>query len=602
MIIQTYLFLLALASAPVGGLWLPTTGTAGENAHDVIGGGGDGALYAAGLGMVYRLEPGAEWTRIGRYAPRVRWTAEGVKALGSFPLEMISAVEVEADEALEADLGELSFDNLPTVLIGESLSDFVQQSSRRSDSPFHVSDLTRALRGVWLTTGYGLFHATKEGLEGPIKSVRGPINASLDEPDGLLLATNEGLFRLSLGRPAQLLRVGRIDGLTRAGDFIVYVSEGQLFAGKTIETAIPLPGPLKRAEVITGDRSGLYAATALAVYRRVEGQWTLCARLPEAPIRLVAAEGLLHAVTPTSVYLYDETCGTVTGTPGPWPTGFEFTDVTRLGGFVWAASGAGAFMLGPLDADTAMQVQMEGFERAVRAIPSPDVLVLRALENNQLAAPDDFRWRYLLAFALPSVALKLNLGDARFETFNHTADSRETAIGDVRPTWTVGLVWKVPLDRVFNVGVSGGVEFETEYDNLLEDVYTSDGGELVTEVSDLETSDELVVEGGLSEFLDTGGDDFFASPDDFQYLAADRAASQKRQLSKSRDRLVIDIRRLYQQRQNLLYRLWVLRSKNLQQRATLLLSVDETEAQLAALTGESFRTLAPKEALKESPK
>ena len=114
---------------------------------------------------------------------------------------------------------------------------------------------------------------------------------------------------------------------------------------------------------------------------------------------------------------------------------------------------------------------------------------------------------------------------------------------------------------------------------LVDDELIGEDGE-IEEIDDPMTS-EIVFDDEALSTLDGSGD----SREDLEDVGLSMMAGDKKRNVVDRGKVVTQLRRLYQQRQNLLYRLWVQRSKDLQQRTTLLLSVEELDARLSAMTG-----------------
>ena len=591
------LALSVLLAAPEAGIWLPTTGRAGELPIEAMGSGGDGALYAAGGGTVYRLEPGAEWTRIGLYAPRLRWDPAGeVDARGPFPGWLSAKVEQGAMDQLQFE-GVISDSSEPEtverVRVAEVLKDFVAEQAADPASPYHVDAVVSAPHGVWIATGAGLFRATREGVTGPRAELHGPVHAVLSRVGETLVGTDEGLFRIPADAPAVQVRVGNVSALAEAEGLIVFLSDGHLWAGRSPEESLALAAPTDHPLALAGDATGLYLATRLAVYRRQAGKWGICAPITSEPTRLVTGEGILQAVTTESIFLFSDNCSQVSAINAPWPGGFRFTDTARLGGNVWAASNQGAFMLTPLDSDTSLTMQMEGYQRAIEAIPSPDVLVLEAMKVAHLKEDEGiFGLRPMWARLLPEVTGKVVVPARRHSVFEPLADTRSIEVTKSKPSWEIMAYWRVSFERLFGFA-SVDVADLIETGALESD--TAAGAE-VEEIADSATED-ILSDGDIYDdaLYDTD------AIDDLEMAALTTSRNEHLDQARERAKVVKQVQRLYQQRQNLLYRLWVQRSTDLQQRATLLLSVDEIDARLAAMTGlplHSTGSPSPKEKLK----
>jgi len=597
--------LVVTLAAPVGdsGLWMSTAGRGGERALNALGAGGDGALYATGGGAVYRLEPGAEWRRIGRTAPRLRWDANGeVEARGAFPPALLAAVEADATAVLDFATDDDGEVRVAPERIAEALRDHVEQESADVDSPFGVAAVVSAGAGAWLATGGGLFFADRTGVTGPLPEIEGPVRAVLPQRDVAWVGTARGIYRAQSGAQTVLLRQGDVTGLAEGDGFVALIVDGKLLVGSSVETASLMPGPKGDALRVAGDAGALYLGTRLAVHRRSAGQWRLCAGLTGEAKRLVPTEGNLIAVTEDAVWLFTDECKRVVRVGPPWPGGFAFTDVVSVGGMTWAASNEGAFLLGPMDADTSLAVQMEGYERAVRAIPSVDALVVRAISTQRLdASSRDFGFRPLLRNVLPDLTGRVQSLWSRRERSDFLTGLTTIDLGNPRLDWQVGFNWSVALDRVSVMAAAerdAALEAMRSQETLVLPGAAADE-DPTAEVADLDLENMVLDDDDATLMVFDGEGEA-----DVEDRIAEDLSRERRATIVERRKLVAQVQRLYQQRQNLLYRLWVLRSKDLQQRVSLMLSVAEIEERLRAMTGGAFRvatqTTNASSAMKES--
>jgi hypothetical protein len=573
--------LTTLLAAPEGGIWLPTTGHAGERTIQAMGAGGDAALYAAGGGVVYRLEPGAEWTRIGRFAPRLTWEAGGeIVAHGDLSGSLLRRVEADAEAGIDVpDAGD-GREVVPREVKQSLLAQFVESQAEVPGSPYAVTGVVPAPQGVWIATGAGLFRATREGLTGPRADVRGAVHSVLHREAETLVGTDQGLWRIPAEAPAVLLRGGRVSALTESQGSIYFLADGRIFGGSTPESAHPITAPSPQPLAMAADPGGLYLATRFAVYRRTGAQWRLCASVPTPPTRLVTGEGILHAVAPDAIYLYSESCGQVSRRPAPpWPGGFVFTDVARLGGLVWAGRIEGVFILTPLDADTSI-VRPDGGLPARRGRHSSvgRPRLARARGPSTRRGGDLDRSPAPLRAAPARSAGTLRYEPRRVEVFDQASRMTAIEVTKPKPDWTLMAYWTIDFPCFLGFCSVSPIEY-VEANALVDDELVGEDGE-IEEVDDPMTS-EIVFDDEALSTTDGSSD----ARDDLEELGLSMMAGDKKRNVVDRGKVVTQLRRLYQQRQNLLYRLWVQRSKDLQQRTTLLLSVEELDARLSAMTG-----------------
>jgi hypothetical protein len=211
---------------------------------------------------------------------------------------------------------------------------------------------------------------------------------------------------------------------------------------------------------------------------------------------------------------------------------------------------------------------------------------VRALEAHGLdAASRDFGSRPLARTLLPDVVADVRSQWSRRERNDLNTQLVDIDIVNPRFAWQVWLTWTVPLDRI---GVLASAERDAALEAMRAEQATDEvDGETVVDLVDAETLDLVLDddEAGLV-MLEADGEA------DLEDRISEDISRERRATARERRKLVSQVQRLYQQRQNLLYRLWVLRSKDLQQRALLVLSVDELEERLSALTGGAFRVAA----------
>ena len=291
--------LLALLPTPAleGGTWLTTPGPAGEHAVAALAQGGDGALYAAGRGFVYRMAPGQAWEAVGWYVPQLSWDAErGFDATGPFPPAFLQRFEDDLDAALEARLGlEADAEGLSEDVVLDLIEEHASEPDPRPESPYAVARMITAPDGVWLGTGGGLFRASASGVRGPVNTLWPILDVTATDRE-VVAATPDGVYRITpqkteRWRQFTATSLARVDGRT------AFVSEGVAWwdDGQVGPRKLPTPTGVPQAIASGGDV--LWVATDLAIYRREGEAFTLCPRIPETPHRLMSTGDLLIAVS-----------------------------------------------------------------------------------------------------------------------------------------------------------------------------------------------------------------------------------------------------------------------------------------------------------------
>ncbi len=571
-----------LAAPPSAGSWTPTPGPGGEGAVFAMAMGGDGALYAAGGGLVYRRAPEAEWTVAGRYAPELRWSLgeEDIEAAGAFPDDFLEAVGADATAALEAAEGhqlddEETFDE---DLVSTLLTAYVEEADARPDSAYFVAGLVTSTRGVWLGTGGGLFWVDAKGVTGPVGDLTG-IRALTATSDGLVVATEDTLHRVDATGAARAWRRARVDHLTTFNGRVAYVADGVLWRDDGGPTPLRLSPPTGNPRRVVGAGASLFVATGLAVYRHRAGEWKICPTVPETPTRIWSDGERVAVVTEQAIYSGDAGCDALTRYSVPWPGGMRFTDAGYFDDRLWAASSEGVFVWQTDDDVAHTRLQVDGFKRALRRMPPFDQIAAEAMRYQRIdAETTSFGARPTWRILLPELRLRGVVRPERVEQTPTTLDGSERL---------------TTLPPRFDLEIYA--QWTLHFDGLaaLFDPLDSDDGEtaLLDEVD--ESSVGLEYEG--DELFDDSGEpvevvfvdlDTEAEFDSASY-AYERAARERRLLQRDRTQLIERMRRLYRERIRVLYRVWI-EDEGDEAALKAIVRLDEIDALLDAYSGGAF--------------
>jgi hypothetical protein len=550
-----------LAAPPSAGSWTPTPGPGGEGAVFALAMGGDGALYAAGGGLVYRRAPEAEWTVAGRYAPELRWS------LGEEDIE-------EAAEGHQLD-DEETFDE---DLVSTLLTAYVEEADARPDSAYFVAGLVTSTRGVWLGTGGGLFWVDAKGVTGPVGDLTG-IRALTATSDGLVVATEDTLHRVDATGAARAWRRARVDHLTTFNGRVAYVADGVLWRDDGGPTPLRLSPPTGNPRRVVGAGASLFVATGLAVYRHRAGEWKICPTVPETPTRIWSDGERVAVVTEQAIYSGDAGCDALTRYSVPWPGGMRFTDAGYFDDRLWAASSEGVFVWQTDDDVAHTRLQVDGFKRALRRMPPFDQIAAEAMRYQRIdAETTSFGARPTWRILLPELRLRGVVRPERVEQTPTTLDGSERL---------------TTLPPRFDLEIYA--QWTLHFDGLaaLFDPLDSDDGEtaLLDEVD--ESSVGLEYEG--DELFDDSGEpvevvfvdlDTEAEFDSASY-AYERAARERRLLQRDRTQLIERMRRLYRERIRVLYRVWI-EDEGDEAALKAIVRLDEIDALLDAYSGGAF--------------
>lgn len=608
------------------GSWRAAEGLVGERTAQAVAVGGDGQLYVAGAGQVYRSAPGeAAFQWVGRYAPELRWDEDqGIEASGPFPQAFLDAVAEEAQRALEGDgAQELSAESVTEDVVQSLLRGYIEEPEPEAHSPFRVLALVPSDRGAWLATAAGLFRIDAQGVQGPL----GPAVEARDlawTAQTLWVATAQGLFSHDASG-AWLRRWHQPVTQVAAGpQGLFFISEGALWRwaqGEAQPQRLPDP-PSAQGQQLAADAQGLWLASTLALYRYTAAGWRLCPALPDTLVSLqTAQDGRLLAVGERALYVSDAQCGGFQRMEAPWPGAVQLSQMVEQGEDLWLASGAGLHRRVAQDQRSFDAGRVDAYRRAVRALPSLDTVVREALAYNRLdQAAMSYGYRPVLRWLLPDLTF-------RYESFGRRMEANPTILGgdpvwtidSWRPHWVVMLDWTIRFDiftALFDVEREGSVQALQQGDD---DLFAADDQpEAGAQEAQLEAQEESIaglegaddlnligedpsIEPGFDAVdYDPFGDDLgFSLDDDFDAdlgtISDDRAFSmlavERRQAARDRQLLMERLSALYRERLQLMFKLWVelpIEGRYLAE----VLRLDEIDAALDAATGGAFtRTL-----------
>ncbi|MEZ4467031.1 MAG: hypothetical protein R3F60_16580 [bacterium] len=582
--------LLALLPTPAleGGTWLTTPGPAGERAVQALAAGGDGALYAAGRGFVYRMAPGQAWEPVGWYVPQLGWDAErGFDATGPFPAPFLQRFEDDLDAALEARMSvEADQEGLSEDVVLDLIEEFASEPDPRPESPYAVARMVSAPDGVWLGTGGGLFRASASGVRGPIGQLAPILDLTATDRE-VVLATPDGLHRIADGK-IEMWRQFTASSLARVDGRAAFVAEGVAWwdDGQVGPRKLPTPTGVPQAVASGGDV--LWVATDLAIYRREGEAFSLCPRLPETPHRLLSTGDVLVAVGDQAIYATDRTCTRWRAHEAPWLGGLRFTDVAWSPAGLWAATTEGVFLLAPRDRDLTAATEVEGLKRRLAAMPTLDTLYKAALEHQALdPATTGYgsrpAWRNLLPDLRVVAVTNPFRGEIKPTLVGGTPRIETEPPGDYIQ---VMALWKVNFDFLTLL-----IDSEASAEAL-----GVEAGDPLDPFSAEAIADERIVQLSTEDAAQDVGQEALVSVDitadeEADPLAVDEAAlsllvAERSQLRRDRFTLFQDLRRLYKERLRLMYRIHTTRAAEVD--PVDLLRLAELDARLDTYTGGAW--------------
>lgn len=570
---------------PLGpGTWIPTEGPAGERPIQGIATGGDGALYAAGQGVVYRLVPGEAWKPAGRYTPEVSYDPfDGTRISGDFPAAFLETARVELNQSLVPYFGldteRPEDENALDIVLGV-FEAYTTEADPAPDSIYAVHRVTTADDGVWIATGGGLFKATGKGVVGPITDIA-PVLDVLQTRTEVLLIGPTGVRQLKDGR-AEPWRQFIAQSLARVDGRAAFIAEGTSWWDDAQVGPRRIAPPTGTPRQIASGGQVLFVATDLAVYRREGEAWTLCGRLPEMPMRMISNDAVLIAVGEQAVYATDHSCARWTVHRAPWMTDMRFTDAAMTRAGLWGATSDGVFLLGPRDHDLMTATAVEGFQRQLRRLPSWPVAYDAAQRTLAVdRASNSFGRRPMWRMLLPAVFLTYGTWPGRQERDPTFLGGTPQVVTTPRDYFQLSVWWRIDMGTLTQLfaGPAGD-----NVDDVVDDIDSDTvDGEAVEAVPTDDAFDEVVVNAndlpGVSLLL---LDDDLVPTGDIVISELDLAANDRTQIRRDRHTLYLSLRRLYRERMRLMYRLF-LRQSNVDPRDVLRL--EALDARIDAYTG-----------------
>lgn len=591
----------SLAAPPLDpGTWIPTEGPAAERPIQGLALGGDGAMYAASQGRVFRLAPGEKWAFNGAYTPDVGYDpVEGIQVAGPFDTAFLEAARVELNQALIPHLGvddEAIFGGSDDII---DQAQAVFEAYTSEDEPvdgsiYAVHRVAWAKDGVWIATGGGLFKSTPKGTVGPITD-QAPVLDVMESKTEVLMIGPSGLRQVVDGK-AVPWRQFIAQSLSRVDGRVAFIAEGTSWWDDGQVGPRRIAPPTGTPRRIASGGTLLFVATDLAVYRREGESWTLCPRLPETPQRLVSDGKVLLAVGDQQIYATDPTCERWTRHPVPWLTEMRFTDVAISDAGVWGATTDGVFLLAPRDHDLMTATAVEGFQRELARLPSwPEAYAAAQKALAVDAETNSYGNRPIFRTLVPRVDLFWQTWPGRVEedpTFLGGTPRVTTLPRDYFAVWAT---WSIDLRTISQLFIGPGGD-DT---NVGDDRDAIDGETLgatdVTAIDDQDlTAEEALAAQATTSFVDANSMTALGVLDDLDSdlpplendgSMQDFIANERVRLRRERQSLYVSLRRLYRERLRLMHRLY-LRQKDVD--PVDLLRLEELDARIDAYTGGAW--------------
>ncbi|MCB9523336.1 MAG: hypothetical protein H6702_08115 [Myxococcales bacterium] len=592
-LLTLFLFAGVALAGPRAGSWRPVAGDLGLAAVAAVARGGDGLLYAASGGWVYRLTPEGRWRTVGPYAPALRWDeGQSIEAVGPFPQAWLDRESDKAFAAIEAmAANEADGDTLTEDAARLLLQAYIDEPDPARDSPYRVVAMAPASDGVWVVTGAGVLRAGSLGVRGPVGHVQ-EATAAVATTQALWVATPDRMVRIGADGMPQEHRIGQVEGLAADAQGLVFVADGTVWVWPEGGEPVRQGPPTGRPSNVAAHGAVRWAATALALYRWDGREWVLCPPTGIEPRRMVAGAHGLVILGENRLLFVDSQCQAMERQQPPWPGGMALMDVHAEGDDVWLATSTGLSELVDASVTAADAGRVAAFKRAVRRLPTLEEVSAAAVRYQRLdASARSFGWRPIMRGLLPDVRLMYEVSPFRIETYDALSDQLLTVeVNPIRPRWLAMAEWTVRFDllgALFDVQRASSLGELDPGATADDDPAPDPDAEATPDTEDgLVTPEDVFVDDTL------GDSDAEEVADAASSVAAALLAVERRQAERDRQKLLTEVARLYRERLRTMYRLWV----QLEPDGTHLADVmrlRETDARLDALTGGGFTRYAP---------
>ena len=618
------------------GLWVPVDGELGRRSLSHITSGGNQDLYAVGSGVVWHKkqlntteqEQESLWTELGRYAPLLTWDeAIGVNASGPFSSELLSEVERQVGESIEAALdGQGDEDWITEDAALNLIESFEDEVSPAVDSPYRVNGVFPQQKGIWLATGAGLWATSDHDLI-PLKDSPAPSMNIIQLDNELWVSTDEAVVHtqdyLSYASQESGQKLEWVQHDADAGSGLIHyqnsgfiLSEDKLVrfdkTGTDQMGEIPLPvgtyhvysetdlthtQPSNRlwalnqdalwyAQVVsnrpvTGQSlTGQFSTGQFSTGQSLTGQsltgqsltWQQCISLPTPMTHIKVNEAGILVIASQEILSVSSDCQKVERYEPPLGEGVIFTDAAWWQKTLYASTSGGLFIWEAEGSSKLPKVALQYLKRDLEIFPRFFEVYQAALVEQGLdPASNGYGARPVISALCPQLTMRYSTQPSRVDTVpTFSIGSRQLSLIQPRPEYSIFLEWRISLDFLSALvdPERGSAYYETQnqIDSLVDDP--------------LATS-EMESEIGV---LDDWTNDTFTSQ--VQRLAMTTLALERRQKHRDRAQLRSQLARLHRERVKLTYRRWLQLDLNDEQRLNeSKLKLQEIDAHLDAMSG-----------------
>ncbi|MAD60338.1 MAG: hypothetical protein CMH49_02340 [Myxococcales bacterium] len=590
----------------VRGLWVPADGDLGRRSLSHVSIGGDRTLYAIGSGMVWQKKKSdtsgesrsTRWESIGRYAPLLTWDeAIGVNASGPFSSQLLSQVERQVGESIEAALdGQGDEDWITEDAALTLIESFEDEVSPAVDSPYRVNGVFPQQKGVWLATGSGLWATNEQGLS-PLQNSPSPLMSVIQLNQELwvstgdeILHTQDYLSYLSEESDEPLKWVTSSNQSTMS--LINYQQHGFALFGHRLLSLEETKTSEVNEVILPVDTYGLESNAKLVKSIESDSLWAInqdglwysksklsepvlwerCISIPNPMTHIKVNQLKVLVISPQEILSVSKDCQTLERYETPLGEGVMFTDATWWKQKLYASTSGGLFIWEAEGQSKLPKIALQYLKRDLEIFPKFFELYRAALKEQGLDPESNgYAARPVLSALLPQLTMRYNTRPSRVDTVpTFSIGSRQLSLLQPRPEYSVFFEWRISLDFLSALvdPERGSAYFETQ--NQVDRL-----------VGDPLASSELESEVGM---LDDWTNDMFTSQ--VQRLAMTTLALERRQKHRDRAQLRSQLARLHRERIKLTYRRWLQLDLHNEQRLNeSKLKLQEIDAHLDAMSG-----------------
>jgi hypothetical protein len=583
------------------GVWVPLTAINHETAILKLQTSQSDHLYAFGSGKSFiysALQQNTEptWKELFPYAPQLTWTeGEKIEASGLFNEYILEQVESEVSTLIEDMVDQQQDETFLSEDTAQSLiENYLTEAYPAITSPYFLHQ-TQAHKkdGVLVQSGAGLWHISAQKLYQISPTIE--IHSMTHNSEWIWVSNSQGIFFKSLSqldKSAWQKLSDHANALLACDTHILWFTHQQHLY-RSHEFASPkvnvrLPETINtlfyhRKHLWAMGTSTLYALNLDQAPSSINGKeqsmassmaWQRCMRYPYKPhtLKVVSSTHIL-AIFDHQLYLTQLSPTYACTYTQHFSTGnnqaLTFYDAAQHRDQIYVATQQGIFIWH--DNISRHSLGIKYYQKALQTYPRFDQIYRTALKTQQLdPQANNYGMRPLLSALLPQVRLRFQTHPQRSDSVPTFSDgSRQLTLHQPRFEYQIYLEWRLSFDFLATLVDPSRASTIVDLQNQMQNSIDQPGS-------------NVVLEDALDVNVNEMDQDTYSTQ--AQRLAMTTIAVEKRQMQKDRVVLYRSIKRLYQERFTILYRLLMENKSSAEQKSSLQLRIQEIDALLDAMT------------------